>query len=75
MNLQTEKIKLIEWLVGIKDLSILQKVEEVRTRSINKELPQISMEELQNRALKSEEAINKGDCTTLDELKVEVQTW
>ena len=75
MNLQGKKIKLIEWLVGIKDISTLKEVAEVRTRSINKGLPKISVEELQTRALKSEKAIKQGDYTAFDDLKAEMETW
>jgi len=75
MNLQAEKIKLIEWIVSLKDVSTLQKVAEVRKHSINKELPQISSEELKTRAVKSEEAIKQGDYTSLKDLKAEMKNW
>jgi len=75
MNIQTEKIKLIEWLTGVEDLSILQKVAEIRTLSIEKGLPELSIEDLQTRALESEDAIKQGNLTTFDELKDEMKTW
>ncbi len=75
MNIQTEKIKLIEWLTGVEDLSILQKVAEIRTLSIEKGLPELSIEDLQTRALESEDAIKQGNLTSFDELKDEMKTW
>ncbi len=75
MSLQNEKLKLIEWLLGVKDLSTLRMVAELRTQSLYKDLPKFSIEEIQSRALKSEEAIKQGDCTTFDDLKVEMESW
>ena len=75
MNIQTEKIKLIEWLTGVKDISILQKVAEIRALSIEKGLPELSIEDLQTRAMESEDAIKQGNLTTFDELKDEMKTW
>ncbi len=34
MDIQSEKFRLIEWLVGLKDISTLQKVAEVRNESM-----------------------------------------
>ncbi len=75
MDVQSEKIKLIEWLVGLKDISTLQKVAEVRNESIDKGLPQINIEQLQSRALESEEAIKQGEYTTFGDLKEEMNVW
>ena len=79
MNLQAEKIKLIEWLVGIKDVSILEKVANVRATSIKKDhelnLEPMSVEELKQRALSSENAIKEGDVTSFEDLKKEMKSW
>lgn len=75
MDVQSEKIRLIEWLVGLQDITILQKVAEVRDQSVDKVLPQISIEQLQSRALESEEAIKHGEFTTFGDLKKEVEAW
>jgi len=79
MNLQAEKIKLIEWLVSIKDMSILEKVANVRDTSLGKEeeirLEPMSVEELERRARASEEAIKNGDVMSFNELKKEMKSW
>ena len=79
MNLQAEKIKLIEWLIGVKDVAILEKVENVRASCLEKveeiNSENISIEELKKRALASEKAIENGDVTSLNELKEEMKSW
>ncbi len=75
MNIQAEKIKLIEWLLDVENISVLKKVAEVRAHSVEKGLPKLSIEDLQTRALDSEDAIKNGNLTTFDELKDEMKTW
>ena len=79
MNLQAEKIKLIEWLKGIKDIALLEQVSKIRAASIEevveKVIEPMSVEQLKERALASEKSIEKGDVTSLKELKEEMKSW
>ena len=75
MNIQAEKIKLIEWLISVNDISVLQKVAEIKSNSIKEGLPKLSIEDLQTRALESEFAIKQGDVTSFDRFKDEIKAW
>lgn len=65
MNVQTEKFRLIEWLVGVRDESTLEQLSKLREESIKKEyesnLKPMSVEELEKRAIESNKAIERGE--------------
>jgi len=64
MSVQSEKLKLIEWLVGLKDIGTLEKLSKVRKDSIEASyeasLKPMTQDELSNRAKESNKNIEEG---------------
>lgn len=75
MDVQGEKIKLIEWLVGLTDVSVLQKVSKIRSESSGHVLHHVDDQKLKERALMSESEIKNGKYISLDTLKEEMKAW
>jgi len=69
MNIQTEKLKLIEWLVQLNDVSILSQVKEImdNVKPIEN-LSIISPEELKKRALAANQNIEDGAVFSLEDV-------
>ncbi len=65
MNVQTEKFRLIEWLVSLNDIGTLEKLSQVRKESMKEAyeegLKPMSPEELMDRALISNKNIEEGE--------------
>ena len=65
MNVQSEKFRLIEWLVSLNDMGTLEKLSQVRKESIKDAyesgLKPMSPEELTDRALVSNKNIEEGE--------------
>ena len=69
MNIQTEKLKLIEWLIQLKDTSVLFQVKEIMENVKPVEnLSIISPEELTKRALIANQDIEDGAVYSLEDV-------
>lgn len=69
MNIQTEKLKLIEWLVQLNDVSILSQVKEIMDNVKPVEnLSIISPEELKKRASIANQDIEDGTVYSLEDV-------
>ena len=69
MNIHTEKLKLIEWLVHLNDTSVLSQVKEIMDNAEPIEnLSFISPEELQKRALIANQDIEDGAVYSLEDV-------
>lgn len=68
MDIQTEKYKLIEWLVNLEDPETLVKLNAVRLNIKSSPFVKLTAEELEERAKRSNEAIQRGDVYDLDDL-------
>jgi len=69
MNIQTEKLKLIEWLIQLKDTSVLFQVKEIMDNVKPVEnLSIISAEELKKRALIANQDIEDGAVYSLEDV-------
>jgi hypothetical protein len=69
MNIQTEKLKLIEWLIQLKDTSVLFQVKEIMENVKPVEnLSIISPEELKKRALIANQDIEDGAVYSLEDV-------
>lgn len=69
MNIQTEKLKLIEWLIQLKDTSVLFQVKEIMENVKPVEnLSIISPEELTKRALIANQNIEDGAVYSLEDV-------
>lgn len=69
MNIQAEKLKLIEWLVQLNDTSVLSQVKEImdNVKPIEN-LSIISPEELKKRALIANQDIEDGAVYSLEDV-------
>lgn len=69
MNIQAEKLKLIEWLIQLKDTSVLFQVKEIM-ENVNpvENLSIISPKELKKRALIANQDIEDGAVYSLEDV-------
>lgn len=78
MDLQTRKLNIIEYLIGIKDEKIFSIIEDLIKKSkSDKELTYrpFTQQELIERAKKSNKDYLAGNFTDQDELEVESKNW
>jgi len=73
MNVQTEKFKIIEWLIGLQDMATLKRLEELRRESeiaaYEANLKPMTKEELIARAQAANEDIKAGRVYTREEVE------
>ncbi|KYG83599.1 hypothetical protein [Roseivirga echinicomitans] len=82
MDIQTEKLHLIEQLTRLQDVSIIKRVKEL-LQSVPKEKiigstpdgSTITESDLIARAQASERAIEQGDVISIESLEEETKTW
>lgn len=81
MDVQAEKLQLIEKLLQVQDSDILERVksllesEESGQSAYNLKGYEISDESLQNRANEANEAIERGEYKTVSQLRKETKSW
>ena len=69
MNVQAEKLKLIEWLVQLNDTSVLSQIKEIKDNmSPVENLSIISPDELKKRALMANQDIKDGAVYSLEDV-------
>lgn len=61
MNLQAEKIKLIEWLVGITDIQTIERVSKIRSDMLAGQISEEDMLVIDNRLQLHEEDPESGN--------------
>lgn len=76
MNVQAEKLQLIEWLVKLEDTNVLQQLQKLRdeefVRAYEANLKPMTKEELIARAEESNRAITAGDVVDVESILEEV---
>lgn len=78
MDLQTRKLNLIEYLIGIQDEKIFQRIEDSINKTLqttNQPLRQFTQQELTERALKSNEDYHLGKFQDQEKLEKESNNW
>jgi len=79
MTLEARKFHLIEFLVALRDESVVSKVEnllrEERIKAYESSLKPMSAKELQKRAFASEKDIKEGNLIDIDDLEKEMGDW
>lgn len=78
MDLQTRKLNLIEYLIGLKDENTFTIIEDLINKSLkktNQTLKQFTQEELIKRAQKSNSDYLAGNFKTQKQLEVESKNW
>jgi hypothetical protein len=77
MNLQTEKLQLIEWLARLQDTDIVRRLLEVKQDSeaaaYEASLKPMTVEELLARAEESNQAIEAGDHVDIEDALAELE--
>jgi DNA-binding Lrp family transcriptional regulator len=72
MNIQSEKLQLIEWLVQLQDMTVIERIKKLRDQSIVKKyeagLKPMSSEELERRADASNKAIEEGRVSDIESI-------
>jgi hypothetical protein len=82
MDIQTEKLHLIEQLAKLQDVNVIKKVKALLQKSLSEKIvgstPQgdsIDAQQVIMRAKSSESAINRGDIVSIESLEEESKTW
>jgi len=79
MDISTEKLWLIEHLLKIQDEALLHRIkafiEKMMGRKPGDDLEPMSLETFYSRIEDSEEALERGDVITQNELREEIKTW
>ena len=78
MDLQTRKLNIIEYLIGLKDEKMFRIIEDlIKTSKRAKKLPSrpFTEQELIERAKKSNKDYLAGNFTDQDELEIESKKW
>lgn len=77
MNLQTEKLRLIEWLARLQDADIVQRLLEIKQDSevaaYEASLKPMTVEELLARAEESNRAIEAGDHVDIEDALADLE--
>ena len=69
INLQAEKLQLIEWLVQLQDTSIIQQIKALKEEEA--EITPLTVEELRRRVLDAERDIAEGKVTPIRDMMKE----
>jgi hypothetical protein len=80
MDLQTRKLKAIEYLIGIRDETIFGKiesiiVEEQKHQSVPRKMNPLSVKQLVDRAKESNQDYLAGKYKTQEQLEKESENW
>ncbi len=75
MNLQVRKLNAIEYIVGLKDEKILNKIEKAILESQQCELKPFSKKQLIDRAIQSNSESSTGKFKTQEQLEAESENW
>jgi hypothetical protein len=77
MNLQTEKLRLIEWVLKLQDVELVKRLLEVKqaseTADYEASLKPMTVEELVARAEESNRAIEAGDHVDIEDALAELE--
>jgi hypothetical protein len=80
MDLQTRKLNAIEFLIGLNDEKIFNKIESIivenqKHHSLSQNLNPLTVEQLIERANRSNQDYNSGRIKTQEELEKESENW
>ncbi|MGP8214586.1 MAG: hypothetical protein ACLQQ4_03385 [Bacteroidia bacterium] len=75
MNIQAKKLSLIEWLVSLKDETVINKMYNFREKLAHTPDKRITLDELLAELELSERARKAGRVIGIDELEKESENW
>lgn len=75
MNLQAEKLDLIELLINTDDASLLKEIKSKLSKKKRNSLKPMSLDAFYSKIEAAEKAISKGDVISQKALRKEVESW
>lgn len=75
MDIQAEKLELIEWLAKLKDINVLKEIKSIKKEADKNLFTRYTTQDLVNRAEASMEDIEANRVTKLSDFKREVEQW
>jgi len=78
MNIQATKLSLIEWLISLQDESLLEKLEQFRSKTkktSSEKIKPMSLDAFYSKIENSEKAFKNGKVISQDELRKEIKSW
>ena len=75
MDIQAEKLHLIEWLTQLNDIKIIQEIKALKSGTTKDLFKRYTDQNLINRAEASMEDIEAGRTTKLTDFKTEIEHW
>jgi hypothetical protein len=76
MDIQAEKLHLIEWLAGLNDIKTIREIKALKKETAKNLFKQYSSDkDMVNRANTSLEDIKAGRTTKLADFKTEIKNW
>jgi enoyl reductase-like protein len=75
MDIQAEKLHLIEWLARVTDIKIIQEIKSIEKETTKDLFKQYTDQDMIDRAEASLEDIEAGRTTRLADFKAEIENW
>ncbi len=75
MDIQAEKLQLIEWLARLNDIKIIQEIKSLKKETDKNLFKRYTDQDLVNRAEASTQDIEAGRITKLSDFKTEIEIW
>jgi len=75
MDIQAEKLHLIEWLVRLNDVKVIQEIKALKKETSKDLFKRYTDQDMINRAEASMEDIAMGRTTKLADFKTEIDHW
>ena len=75
MNLQTEKLYIIQQLININDVNIVQNIKDLLSKSYKDKIQAMTLEKFFAKIDESEQAYINDDVISNQELKNEIKSW
>ena len=75
MDIQAEKLQLIEWLARLNDIRIIQEIKSLKKETDKNLFKRYKDQDLVNRAEASMQDIEAGRTTKLSDFKTEIESW
>ena len=75
MDIQAEKLHLIEWLAGLSDIKIIQEIKAIKKETTKDLFKRYTDHDMIDRAEASLEDIEVGRTTRLTDFKTEIEHW
>ncbi|MEO5571470.1 MAG: hypothetical protein ABIT08_16950 [Bacteroidia bacterium] len=77
MDIQSKKLSFIEWLVGLKDETLINSLDKFRKKVGNTSIPmnKMNFDELLSDLQKSENERKRGKLTSIKDVEKESVTW